>query len=438
MASLVQKLKAVRSQIAQRADNEAWQAWSQAENENGREARTAPVRTRITRNGIHMAFVALFAVLGGSIRGFNLLVILAGLMVGILIMQWRFCRAALPGLSVRRMLPSEAYAHSPFKVRFWVTNHRWWLPTWLVRLEDRIRGHNLQARGSDAICSVAMVRPTTTEAAHYDCTISRRGRYRFGPVRLATGFPFGLINAWKNTRTHATLVVYPALAKLKPNWSGIIENRREGLAASRHSSGPSEGEFYGIRHWQTGDSKRWIHWRTTARVGQLSVRQFEQRNRTQLSLLLDPYWNGEGEYQDDEDVEWAISITASIVSELSSQATHRMVLGIADNSHRVVLSHQVSSFRSAGLQLLASVRPLSEPPLAETLTGMLRDGNPRWPILIISPRPSRLDLLRGGDADGKAGVSAALLAKLDIMWLDVTSEACRRIATGRESILGKT
>lgn len=397
------------------------------------------IHTRITRNGIHMGFVAIFAVLGGSVRGFNLLVILAGLMVGILIMQWRFCRGMLPGLSIRRILPREAFAGQSFKIRFVVSNHRRLLPAWMIRLDDRIRGHRLVNTSVDVTCSLGLIRPKASESTQYDCTIQQRGRYRFGPVRLATGFPFGLINAWKNTRTHATLVVYPSLAPLTPQWQGMIQNRREGLAASRHNSGPHEGEFFGIRTWRSGDSQRWIHWRTTARVGELAVRQFEQKNRTQLSLLFDPYI--EADNKNDADLEWAISVAAAIAVELSNTGTNRLAFGLADASAKCLSTHRVTDFRRAALLLLATVKPLPQPRLARTLAQVLQDGSPHWPILVVSPRAPRMDLLtlgEGDSADAMPVLSPAVFSRLDLTWLDVTSHACSKIAIRSGDYLGTT
>ncbi|WP_164101885.1 DUF58 domain-containing protein [Candidatus Laterigemmans baculatus] len=408
----------------------------------------AVIHSRITRNGLHMAFVAAFAILGGSIRGFNLLVILAGLMVGLLVVQWRFCRGMLPKLTVRRVLPLEAYAERPFKVQFVVVNGRSWLPAWMIRAEDRIRGGRGKTRDGQAICSFGMIRPQTSEPAHYECTVMRRGRYYFGPVRLASGFPLGLVQAWLNTRTRSSLLVYPSIARLAPNWSEMILNRREGLTGSRQRSGQNEGDFFGIRSWQSGDSRRWIHWRTTARINALAVRQFEQPSKTQLSLILDPYLPAGA---DDRDVEWAISVTAAMVLALSAGGTNHLVLGIADAASRSLASHHTFDFRRGAMNLLATTRPVPQPTLAPTLERVLRDGNPNWPILLISPRAQRIELLcrepdgpaeRGesavrGGSDAADRLTPALLARLDLRWLDVTSSAADGIFI-REPARGST
>lgn len=395
--------------------------WRERTARNGKAVQTR-IRTRLTRNGVHVAFVAAFAVLGGSIRGFNLLVIVAGLLVGMLLVQWRFCRGTLPGLTVRRRLPGEVYAGSPFKVRFWITNQRPWLAAWMIRLEDQIRGGNAKRRGSEAMCSLGIVQPHSTEMAYYECVLSRRGRYRFGPVRLSTSFPFGLINAWRHTRTRCKLLVYPEIAPLAPNWSGLVFNRGTGLATSRCHSGLNDGEFFGIRSWQSGDSQRWIHWRTSARINELAVRQFEQRHRTQLSLIVDPYLAAP---DDDRDVEWAISVTASIAADLAIGGKNQVALGIADARRRTISSHRVTDFRRGALELLATTRPLENPPLASTLSRVLRDGNPNWPVLIISPRSERLDLL--WDRGEPDGLTAALLSRLERVWLDVRTPTALRV-----------
>ena len=48
-------------------------------------------------------------------------------------------------------------------------------------------------------------------------------------------------------------------------------------------------DFYGIRSYRPGDSPRWIHWRTTARVGQPMVREFEEPPQQHLTVILEAW-----------------------------------------------------------------------------------------------------------------------------------------------------
>ena len=58
------------------------------------------------------------------------------LLVAALLLQWRWARQTLVAVSVKRRLPSEAFAGQPFTVQFLITNHSRWFPAWLLRIDD--------------------------------------------------------------------------------------------------------------------------------------------------------------------------------------------------------------------------------------------------------------------------------------------------------------
>lgn len=80
------------------------------------------------------------------------------------------------------------------------------------------------------------------------------------------------------------------VALVMPRFASLRERRsaREleaSVAAPRAGTGT---ELFGVREYQTGDSLRRIHWRSSARHGQLVVREFEPPGVQTLALLLDP------------------------------------------------------------------------------------------------------------------------------------------------------
>jgi uncharacterized protein (DUF58 family) len=77
--------------------------------------------------------------------------------------------------------------------------------------------------------------------------ITRRGRYRFGPLRLSTRFPLGLVQAGQRLKIEDTLIVTPRLGRLTRRWQQWIEAERTGTQRSSPRRGLSEGEYYGIR-----------------------------------------------------------------------------------------------------------------------------------------------------------------------------------------------
>ena len=398
------------------------------------------LQVRPSRLGVHVGFIALFAALGGALRGLNLLIVLAGLLFGLLLIQWRVCRRALEGVRLQRQLPQEAVAGVPFQVRFLIRNLSSWLPTWLLGIEEAIHtvaGGAALARGSSA---VAFLAARSSGETHYDCRIAYRGCYRFGPATLASGFPFGLIIARRTDAAPLSepLYVYPRLLQLRPPWRSLLDARSSGLASTRSQSGPSEGDFYGLRSWQTGDSRRWIHWRTTARTDHPAVRQFELQRRYELSILVDA-----ARLNDDPAAELAvertISLAATLVARLATLPNSRITLVTAGRQVRSLLVTNRPELAREALKLLAELEGTATPPLAEAMaTALQADGGRNRPVLILSPRPARNEYLmapppdRGeqpGDrpADPPSRRWMANLGHLDLRWLDIHSDAAKRI-----------
>ena len=168
--------------------------------------REPAVRLRLTRLGWQFAFIGVFAMLGGAIRAYNLPLLLAGLLVGALLLQWRWARLTILAVTLKRRLPAEVFAEQTFTVRFLVTNHARWLPAWLLRIDDAVsavaapspQGMRWRARPAAAplsrpSCGLGVVPGGQTLTAQYDCRISRRGCYTFGPATLSSGVPLGLM-----------------------------------------------------------------------------------------------------------------------------------------------------------------------------------------------------------------------------------------------------
>src|SRR6476660_642960 len=101
-----------------------------------------PLRRRawLTREGWYYLAVLTFIIGGAVLRSVNLLVILAGMMIAPLLFNWRLAMASLTGLVVQRRLPAQILAGEPLTVEIHVKNTRWWMSTWLLRLEDWIEG----------------------------------------------------------------------------------------------------------------------------------------------------------------------------------------------------------------------------------------------------------------------------------------------------------
>ena len=120
---------------------------------------------------------------------------------------------------------------------------------------------------------------------HYRVHGGRRGRYRLGPLKLRLVDPFGLVLRSVVGTDTAALVVVPRVVPLGPGGPG--GGHGAGGAGARRSLAVHGEDDVSTRPYRHGDDLRKVHWRTTARVGELMVRLEERPWRAQATLLLD-------------------------------------------------------------------------------------------------------------------------------------------------------
>ena len=355
--------------------------------ESAAELRPNRFRHRLTRLGIHFLFVATFAMVGGSIRGFNLLLVLAGFLVGALLVQWRTSRRAVESLAVARQIPNEAFADTPFTINYRVSNLSRWLSVWMIRVDDHLQlgDSDLRSRFS---CAIGAVGPLQNRSTHCKCMVARRGLYRLGPASLNTAFPFALITSTTSHQADAieNLYVYPRRLNLIPGWKRKISNRHGGMSTAVSRSGSQGDEFFGLREWQSGDSPRQIHWRTSARLDNLAVRQFEQERLFDLCILVDGFVPSEHSGEDEANAEIAISLAATIYTELSKSQDNHVVVAIAGAKSTAIGSGPLAGRRQRVLQQLAQLQTCNDPDIAGALQASMQITSSRQDLVVISPR----------------------------------------------------
>src|SRR5690606_23186981 len=115
------------------------------------------------------------------------------------------------------------------------------------------------------IGAVFMTRiPARQEAEEtYVCVFPKRGLYQFGKLRIATRFPFGLIERVLSHVEDGEILVLPAIVDVE----NVMRSARTELGEQEaHVKGRGMG-LYGIREYRQGESARDIHWKVSARSG---------------------------------------------------------------------------------------------------------------------------------------------------------------------------
>lgn len=151
-------------------------------------------------------------------------------------------------------------------------------------------------------------------AVGYSVRSEVRGRWEIGPLRLRLTDPFGMCEVTRAFTATDPLVVVPQVHPLVPlraraAWQGSGE--------SSTSSASASGEHdVAVREYRQGDDLRRVHWRSTARRGELMVRRDEQPHQLRATVLLDRRAVGHRGEGAASSLEWAVQAAASAGSVL--------------------------------------------------------------------------------------------------------------------------
>jgi uncharacterized protein (DUF58 family) len=231
-------------------------------------------------------------------------------------------------------------------------------------------------------------------------TFSRRGVYELGPAEVRVADPFGLLGFARRFEEKTEVVVYPRVYELRgfPLRGGNME------AGTRGSRGQRGEEFASLREYRRGDDRRHIHWKSLARTGELFVKEFSLQAPRRHTVALD--LRREGLRTQDNEVEDAVSVAASVLTHLAREKLPFRLLGTGKGAAETDFGSDEDSYWEA-MGLLATVHADGVRSLGETVLGE-RGGLGDGVILVSRTRdeglPSCVRKLRG------AGLSVIVVA----------------------------
>ena len=165
-----------------------------------------------------------------------------------------------------------------------------WLPVPWVLIEDllpaRVEGQRtprLKVQGKRI--QIRMIGAHKDVEIKYHLHPQMRGYYQVGPLVLESGDLFGLHRRFRVETEPHYLLVYP---KVMPLQGYELASRRPiGEVRLTHRLYEDPTRIAGVRHYEAGDPLNRIHWRATARTGELHCKTYEPSTLTGATLLLD-------------------------------------------------------------------------------------------------------------------------------------------------------
>ncbi len=201
-------------------------------------------------------------------------------------------RRDAPAAPERPARPAYAFSGEPLFVDYTLENDRRHSAALALILSDEMSPVDRSISGGTGLYPRGFFPRVAGRAraqVRWEGVAPRRGRYRFRSFDLVTRSPFGLLERRVSGGEPTTITIYPTVGHLTRRWQHIQREASETRRGSRHDRSIQQQEYHGLRDYRPGDSPRWIHWRTSARVGQLMVKEFEQQHEQDLAILLDPW-----------------------------------------------------------------------------------------------------------------------------------------------------
>ncbi len=238
-----------------------------------------------------------------------------------------------------------------------------------------------------------------------------RGRYVVEEARATIDDPFGLARAEVVLDARGSLLVYPRLVLLDRLFSESGAHAQDGRRLLLRR--PSGFDLHSVREYEQGESLRKVHWKSTARRGQLMVKELEDAPRDEIAVILDADESAVVAESFDVQVRAAGSI-------LRAHASHarRAVLAVNSAERPSVRVTSLDGDWQAALGVLAEAEPTGTRPVVELLARESGPASRAVETVVVTARLS-------GALATKLVQRALAGQGVSVVWVDTASFAGR-------------
>lgn len=229
---------------------------------------------KMTREGKRFILAAFLIAVAAVNTGNNLIYLILALMFSLALLSVLLLRINLSGLSLEVSFDGHVFAGEVAYATVLVRNSKRFIPSYSFRIA-------VEGAVSPVYCGI--VSPGGTLEKVLRLRFERRGLYGGKDFFVVSGFPFILMSGRKAAGTSEEILVYPELVET----GGLIEGNSGSSGAEAVMKGRSGDEIYSIREYQYGDDQRRIHWKATAKTGDLMVKEFTEGEFRKATIVID-------------------------------------------------------------------------------------------------------------------------------------------------------
>ena len=212
-------------------------------------------------------------------------------------------------------------------------------------------------------------------------TATHRGEYKIGPLVVRTSDPFGMFPQEVVFGAEETILVNPKIINIPDFATPSIQHL--GDTSRQQRTRVLSTDVASVREYEPGDALSKIHWLSTARTGQMMVKQFDQGPSSDMWVLFDQHWDSHVTHETDSTDEIGATIAASVVDRYT-----RTFLPVGYISHGsqslVALPDHSSHHRDQIIRHIATSKPTGNITILEALSDIEREFGQNTSLVVIT------------------------------------------------------
>ncbi|MGH9341815.1 MAG: DUF58 domain-containing protein [Acidobacteriota bacterium] len=242
---------------------------------------------RFTRRGAFFVLIILVIAFATFNTGNNLLILVLSFLLASLIVSGLVSNLVLQKLRISLNVPDGI--HAGYRAVFFLTLHnvKKLFPSFALKLKGKKRGAGKQ-EGTNFFVQEKIfpyIRAGEKVRLSLECEFSDRGIYAIEGFEVTTTFPFGFFWRGRKLSAQGEIFVYPELVDLKSLFLRFpfLQGSQEKVLKGRGNV------LYNIRDYQSGDSARSVHWKSTAKLGRLMIKDFSSEEDAPLKIIFSTF-----------------------------------------------------------------------------------------------------------------------------------------------------
>jgi uncharacterized protein (DUF58 family) len=237
---------------------------------------------------------------------------------GLVVISYAVPVFTLRNISVSRIAGDEAYEMAPVEMSAVLKNEKRG-PAFLISVEDSLAPGKYAAAG---------IVPGRGQVVLSYTAALPRGIYTEAPITISCAGPFGVWRAKRTFMVPAAITSFPLFEDL--GTFPLLEALSSPAETLHERRGAGAGyDYLGTRDYRAGDSMRVVHWRSSARRGELVVKEFEEEKSAPVAILVDV--SKDSGARGDSSLDAAARVAATIANYcLKSGHPLRIAAGAAD------------------------------------------------------------------------------------------------------------